>query len=200
MKTFNICASLLFTTTMAATCITGTTEVTTFNNNSLVCIGYDQTAATAEQVIFYAHVLENTYAAIGFSTASMINTDMIGFYAGADTSTSRCQGLYADLKMQPDEDASSSLTAGTIAVDSDESTFINMQCTRALAPSEADEYEIVLDSSTALIAAYGGYTSPTTIVYHTGRYSGLAVTFTADGVTNDAADDDDTTVVDESTA
>jgi hypothetical protein len=97
MKTFNICATLLLTATVAASCIDGTAEVKTFDNGSLVCMGYDDTAITAEQVIFYAHVLQNTYAAIGFGSV-MTNTDMIGFYAGSDTSTSRCQGLYSDSK------------------------------------------------------------------------------------------------------
>ena len=45
------------------------------------------------------------------------------------------------------------------------------------------EYEIVLDEATSAIAAYGTYTSPSTIAYHTARTLGISFTLSESQVT-----------------
>ena len=81
--------SLFFLAVTAVDCPIGTSELFEYANGSFLCIGYDSTATTEEQVIFYASVKQNTYAAIGFGSV-MTNTDMIGFYAADNTGDSRC--------------------------------------------------------------------------------------------------------------
>ena len=57
--------------------------------------------------MYYAHVLQKTYLAIGYGS-SMQNTDMVAFSAENTTALSLCQDLYSTTEGSPSVDETNS--------------------------------------------------------------------------------------------
>ena len=56
------------------------------SNGGTLSVGYDPTTS---QVVYHAHVPQNTYLAIGYGT-SMFGTDFVSWSAGINTALSQC--------------------------------------------------------------------------------------------------------------
>lgn len=127
------------------------TMVLQTTNGGILCMYYDSLAPIERQVKYFAVVRSGTYLGFGYGT-DMINTHMIGFYAGSGPDDSRCQDLYSSAFEQPSVSTDGEYTQGTITPLGLE---VELYCDGPLEP--ANGFQIALGETIQSCWSYGDY-------------------------------------------